>query len=216
MGAGDDTVTDAGAGADSITGGEGADAITGGAGADSIILTETTAATDTVNIAVTTDSLEGTVAAPGYDSITGFAAVATSGDVLAIVGALVPAGARTVADATALTTETDTGTVAAALSVTGIVTVSGTSAANVDTLAEWIDIAEALLLADVTAQDATATATVAFEFDGNTYVVQGSDTDAGVGDTTIVYQTDAVVELIGLTGVTGLNATAAANVIEIA
>lgn len=51
---------------------------------------------------------------------------------------------------------------------------------------------------------------LAFEFNGNTYVVEGSDT---TGD---AYTTSVVVELTGVTGITGLSTTAAANVIDIA
>ena len=56
---------------DEITGGKGADTITGGGGNDTIILTESTAATDTVKF-------ESTAAANGADTITGFG----SGDVI--------------------------------------------------------------------------------------------------------------------------------------
>jgi Ca2+-binding RTX toxin-like protein len=74
-GAGADTIT-GGAGVDTITGGAGIDTITGGAGADIIDLTETTAVTDDVNIAVhSTD---------GIDVITGFTAglLANGGDTI--------------------------------------------------------------------------------------------------------------------------------------
>ena len=74
-GAGADTIT-GGGGVDTITGGEGIDTITGGAGADIIDLTEATAVTDDVNIAVhSTD---------GVDVITGFkaGALASGGDTI--------------------------------------------------------------------------------------------------------------------------------------
>lgn len=58
-------VLSGGAGRDTITGGEGADYINGGAGRDTITLTETTAAADEVELAVT---------AANYDVITGFSA----------------------------------------------------------------------------------------------------------------------------------------------
>jgi Ca2+-binding RTX toxin-like protein len=71
-GGGSDTL-DGGTGNDSLTGGEGADQITGGAGNDAIILTETTAASDTVVFAASADN--------GVDTITSFATGAT-GDVM--------------------------------------------------------------------------------------------------------------------------------------
>ncbi len=73
-GAGNDTII-GGAGNDTLTGGEGSDSITGGAGNDTIILTETTAATDRVVFA-------DTAANNGQDTITGFHAGGTNGDVL--------------------------------------------------------------------------------------------------------------------------------------
>jgi hypothetical protein len=60
-----DDVLSGGAGRDTITGGAGADYINGGAGRDTITLTETTAAADEVELAVT---------AANYDVITGFSA----------------------------------------------------------------------------------------------------------------------------------------------
>jgi hypothetical protein len=93
LGAGDDVlnggagadVLDGAGGADSITGGEGADQITGGLGADSIILTETTAAKDTV---VVTSGLT-------VDTVTGYTAgsAATSDELDLDYSELVTAGA---------------------------------------------------------------------------------------------------------------------------
>jgi hypothetical protein len=59
--------------ADQITGGSGADTITGGAGNDTIDLTETTASSDIVIYAASSN---------GEDQITGFTVGATGGDVL--------------------------------------------------------------------------------------------------------------------------------------
>jgi len=80
------------AGADILTGGEGADTITGGAGADTIILSETTAAVDTVVFA-------DTAANNGVDTITGFSA---TNDVLNLA-AFETAGAEVLIAAGALT-----------------------------------------------------------------------------------------------------------------
>jgi len=71
-GGGADTLTGA-AGADTLTGGEGADTYNTGTGSDTVILTETTAATDTVNIGATTTDVV---------TIQGFAAGAASADTI--------------------------------------------------------------------------------------------------------------------------------------
>jgi hypothetical protein len=72
---GADVIT-TGSGADNITSGEGGDTITGGLGADTIILTEATAATDTV-VLTTGGALD-------LVTITGFSVAATNGDNLDI------------------------------------------------------------------------------------------------------------------------------------
>jgi Ca2+-binding RTX toxin-like protein len=72
-----------GTGNDAITGGEGADVIVPGAGSDSITLTETTAASDTVWFGRSdTGGTDLAVGDAGLETITGFAAGATNGDVL--------------------------------------------------------------------------------------------------------------------------------------
>ncbi len=87
-GAGDDALLSGGTGADSITGGAGADSISGGAGDDAIILTETTAAADTVlldwsNVGADVDVITGFAKGSGADviqiDISNFAAAGTSG-----------------------------------------------------------------------------------------------------------------------------------------
>ena len=81
-GSGSDTALYGGAGNDSITGGEGSDSIAGGAGNDAIILTETTAVTDTVYIGSTdTGGTDLAIGATNLDTITGFTAGA-SGDLM--------------------------------------------------------------------------------------------------------------------------------------
>lgn len=208
-GAGADVIV-TGTAADTITLGEGADSVDAGAGADTIILTETTAAVDTVIIAAG-DSTEAAM-----DKISGFTTHASTGDILQIANAAINSATVAIADATSFTTETDSGTITAAVSATGILTLGGTATANVNTLAEWIDIAEAAIASNLLVQDTQNTrATIAFEFSGNTYVVQGVDSSV-IGGGAITYATEAVVELTGVTGITGLSATAAANVIDIA
>lgn len=73
-------------------------------------------------------------------------------------------------------------------SVKGVLTLAGTDKGLVDTLAEW------LVVANLAAESANET--VAFEFGGKTYVFQ-QVTPANVDD-------DVLVELTGVTGVTGV------------
>ncbi len=218
-GAGADTIT-GGAGADvlsglggkdTITGGAGADDITGGAKADVINLTETVAATDTVNIAAG-DSVLGTVEIPGYDVITGFAAIGTDGDILKIANAAT-AVSLAATDVTGLTSETEVSTLTASTSSAGILTLTGSTAdkANVNTLAEWVAIAEAVSGAVNITSDTTVYHTMAFEFGGSTYVFQSKTVDAGGSET---FTTEAVVQLVGVTGVVGISGTAGTNVID--
>lgn len=206
-GAGDDVALTGGAGADTIIGGEGADAINAGTGADTIDLTETTAATDTLTIAAD-DSTEANM-----DSITGFDAIATNGDILSIANASV-AASLAATDVTGVTSETEVGALTASTDADGILTLTGSDAdkANVDTLAEWIDVAEALI-ADVAGDGSSQYNTMAFEFDGNTYVYQGLTTGASGSETHV---TEAVVELVGVTGIDAIAGAAAADTIAYA
>lgn len=111
-GAGNDTLTGA-ANADTITGGEGSDVITGGAGNDTIILTETTAAADTVVFA--------DVATNGLDTVKGFAAGATGTDVVRLVAAATTNAALATANVAdfAASTNTTLTAGAAAFALTG-------------------------------------------------------------------------------------------------
>jgi len=201
-GAGADTL-DTGTGADDITGGEGADSINAGTGADTINLTETTRAVDTVTIDAG-DSTE-----TSMDAITGFATHASAGDLLDLPDTTV-ATSIAATDVSSVTSQASD-TVTASTSAAGIMTIAGADAANIDTLAEYIDAAEILLATLVVAADGDAEyGTLAFQFDGSTYIVHGSDNAA---DGT--YATEVVVKLVGLTGITGVSTTAAANVIDI-
>lgn len=210
-----------GAKADIINGGAGADDMTGNGGRDSF----TFAVTDSGRTASTVDQISDfgkvTVAATAdevdaMNTVTDFQAAATAkggdnADVLDLTGGTIAS------DGTVLGTATVAGSTLIAdlegidatsleftgkeinLSVTkGVVTLSGADKALVDTLAEW------LVVANKAAE--TANESVAFEFGGNTYVFQ-QVTPAGVAD-------DFLVELTGVTGVTGVvlsgTATAAA------
>jgi len=80
-GSGSDTALYGDLGVDSITGGEGSDSIAGGAGNDTIILTETTAVTDTIYIGSSDTGGTNLAIASNIDTITGFTA-GTNGDLM--------------------------------------------------------------------------------------------------------------------------------------
>ena len=75
----------------------------------------------------------------------------------------------------------------------GIITVGGANAANVDTLAEWIAVARAVVT--------TSGDIAAFVFGGDTYVYQENGTDTN----------DLLIQLDNVTGFTGFSSTAAAS-----
>jgi S-layer protein len=189
-GAGSDTIN-GGAGNDIITGGNGADTLSGGTGRDTFIIVaeadSDTTAYDTISdfgkVTTATTATE-TAAMTAQAS---FAATATAKgganvDFLNFEGtsALVAAAAGT--DVAAHVTG-GAGTTTASISAKGIITLAGTNTASVDTLAEWVLIANAMTTGDEKVS--------AFEFGGNTYVFdQGGSDD--------------LVELTGVTGVTGI------------
>jgi len=194
-----------GAGNDEIHGEAGADNLTGGAGTDTFVFA-TGASTKT-----------------SMDKISDFSATAAdrSYDILSTVGNVASStrtaptlqSAATGTDLTGATTETDTGTVLGAITAAGRITFSGTSVANLDTLAEYIDAALIMLASatSITTGD-TASSIGFFEFNGNTYVVEETTTDASGTETV----TSTVVELTGVTGITGMATSAAAGVITFA
>ena len=95
----------------------------------------------------------------------------------------------------------------------GIVTLSGADAGSIDSLAEWIDAVSVDGVIALGADDADSTGTVAFQFNGNTYLVESNDTfDNDTPNVSIV----SVIELTGLTGVTAVADAAAATTILIA
>ncbi len=200
-----------GAKADVINGGAGADDVTGNGGRDSF----TFAVADSGRTAATVDQISDfgkvTVAATAAEvgamnSVANFQATATAkggdnADVLDLTGGTIASagtvlGSANVAGSTLIddlegidATSLEFTGKEINLSVTkGLVTLSGADKALVDTLAEWV------VVANKAAE--TANESVAFEFGGNTYVFQ-QVTPAGVAD-------DFLVELTGVTGVTGV------------
>jgi len=196
-GEGDDTLTGA-AGIDTISGGAGDDTIDGKVGADIITVGD---GNDVVTVAV------GESTTSAYDKISGFSLATTSwggsgandeasefqstgvagnnADLLDLGGTL-----SIEADATNQTASAtiDGSSTTFTYSVkNGILTVSNTGSAVLDTLAEWASVAGAVA--------ASTNETLAFEFDGNTYVFSNQSTDI-------------LVELTGITGVAGIDVLA--------
>jgi hypothetical protein len=181
---------------DTIDAGTGKDAITiSSGGVDSIVIDDT--AGDST-LTTTSDKMT---------SVTGFTAAANSaakgGDVITFGTA-----AANTADQTGVTvTSAVTGASAiTADSDNGVITIAGASASMVDTLEEWQTVAELVLdSANV------AGSVVGFAFDGNFYLVSDG-ASAGAAN----HGNDAIVELVGLTGVTSVNTTDGANIVHIA
>jgi hypothetical protein len=166
-GAGTDSIV-GGAGNDSITGGEGADTITGGAGNDTIVLTETTAAIDTV--------IFDAVATNGVDTITGFAKAT---DILSLA---------------ALGTITAEVTIAAGAMTTGtnMYELGALAAGSADSLAA----AAAAITAGATWTSAAATAFVVLSDDNSTSIykwLEAGTAGAQEAELTLIGTVDAAM-----------------------
>jgi S-layer protein len=202
-GAGNDTLTGVG-NVDTITGGEGADTITGAAGNDVIILTETTAAADTVVFATSAGS------ANGVDTITGFAA-GTGADLAKLVAAATTNAAQASAGIAdfEVTTNTTLTNGAAAFALTGansttgdIVEINATLSANGNLGAAGVtngtELLKALSSTTTAASEITATTAadafyiVAYQ-SGNAYLYQVID-DAGANVNVVA----AEINLVGV------------------
>lgn len=191
-----DTI-DAGAGDDSINAGAGGDVLTGGTGSDTFVIAtldsgENTALNSTL-MDVITDFNIAEFDILDLDQVT---LVATAADSDAIDVSAADEDSNLVAN-----------DVYANVNTAGILTLSEQVATNggsavIDTLAEWIDVAEIVL----TTFNADAAESLAFEFDGSTYVI--SDTGADV--------TENVIELTGVTGIDALAITAGVDTLVIA
>lgn len=190
-----------GAKADVFTGLAGADAITSGGGRDAFVLN---AASDSGVTASTMDTITGfgkvTEAVLAAD-VTAMSSVAafqssTTGKGGADAGLLKLAANATLGGAQAATdmitaleavdttvSEFAGKTITATESAKGMLTLGGADAAMVDTLAEWVAVANAMA--------ASNGDVVGFQFNGNTYVFQQGTTDSAV-------------QLTGVTGVTGI------------
>lgn len=196
-GAANDIIT-AGAGADDVTGNGGRDAFVVNAGdARGVTAATVDQISDFAKVSVAKTAAE----ANAMTNVADFQVAATAkggadADLLDFVGAVqtAVATAQTAADGTAILVALEaldpapdqyTGRdISATISSKGILTIVGANAADIDTLAEWVAVAN--IAAGANGE------TTAFQFNGNTYVFQQQA--AG----------DELVELTGLTGVTGL------------
>ncbi|MCP5330242.1 MAG: hypothetical protein H7A05_05935 [Pseudomonadales bacterium] len=184
-----------GAKGDTITAGEGADAITGAGGRDAFVFAD--GDSDSAAMDKISDFGKVTVASTAAE-VTAMSSIANfqsstigkggdNADVLDVgTAAATLAGAQTATDVkAAISGGAGTETVTAVETAKGILTLGGADAGLINTLSEWIAVANTMAAANGD--------TVAFEFNGNTYVFQQES--VGV---------DNVVELTGVTGVTGL------------
>lgn len=189
---------------DSITGNQGADALKGNGGRDVFTFANGDSLAVTGGFDKVADFGKVTVAGVANTTATFQNVGAVGGadaDLLDVVDtglALAAAQAITAFNAAALgrvggVTGSDvivTDDIKIAVNAKGVVTLSGANAAKVDTLAEWIAVAQE-------AAGTTADVVTAFEFNGNTYVFQEVSASTATA-------TDTLIEL---TGVTGFGAT---------
>jgi hypothetical protein len=188
--------------ADTITGGTGADNLSGGNGRDAFVIVGGDSATGTGNFDRITDFTVVSASWTGStanDTVAEFQALTIGGsgaDILDLsaTGLTIEADKASSVSTTALSLALDVKTALAAagditVSVTnGIMSISSTTATDIDTLAEMVTAANTIA--------ATQGETIGFQFGGNTYVF----TENGVGATA-----DILVELTAVTGVAGLS-----------
>jgi S-layer protein len=203
-GAGNDVLTGSTvANAITFTGGEGADTITSGAGNDNIILTETTAAADTVAFLTT--------ASNGVDTVTGFAA-GSGADIVDIV-----AGATTVTTASgsaaviAAPTNTTLTNGAAAFALTGASSTTSDVIEITATLSSFGDLDKAgvtngaELLKALSSTNTAATSITATTASDDFFIIAYQDGDAFLyqvtnDDTTVLSSEIALVaKFVGIT-----------------
>lgn len=132
----------------------------------------------------------GTISGSVYDIITDYMA-GIGGDKLNLVGT--PATPTNVSGINMATASGNIGSNITASITNGLITLGGTDASLVDTLDEWLGVARGMVT--------TNTNVGAFQFGGNTYVYQ--ENTGG----------DLLIQLQGVTGITGVGVDAAASTI---
>lgn len=176
-----------GTAADVIKGGAGVNVVTLGGGVDTVNLSLSAAKADTVAISAATNTTSA-----AFVSVTGFTSAATTGDKLDL------SGTPTIQSDVSAGTATGVANLTASVS-SGIITFAGSAAATA-TLAN--KVAAAVSSSFAGAQNET----VAFEHNGNTYVVHQTDANANAFND----GGDSVIELVGVTGITALSTAASA------
>jgi len=176
-----------GTAADVVKGGAGVNVITLGGGVDTVNLGLSAAKADTVAISAATNTTSA-----AFVSITGFTSAATTGDKLDLNGT------PTIQADVSAGTATGVANLTASVS-SGIMSFAGSAAATA-TLAN--KVAAAVSSSFAGAQNET----VAFEHNGNTYIVHQTDANANAFND----GADSVIELVGVTGITALSTSASA------
>jgi hypothetical protein len=193
---------DGGDGADNINGDVGADVLTGGAGKDVFVFDGAESAEASMD---TVTDFAALAADQDYDTLDFAAATVmtagTAGDGVVTANLDVKA-----AIAGGAGTEVVTATI-----TSGLVVLSGADKGLIDTVAEWVDVVEAMLTtAFVDAGDA-----VGFEFGGDTYVYSVTTASGTTGDATDDVATSNVIKLVGVDA-TAIGTSAAAGTVLIA
>jgi hypothetical protein len=135
---------------------------------------------------------------------------ATAGtDVASNVSSATDVSVTSVVAATDTTTPIGTADVITATMTSGIITLAGADKAKVDTLAEWLAIAN-LMVVTSNGTGGDDDDVVAFEFGGNTYVAEYNFVGA-----TDVATLENLVQLAGVTSITAIGTTAAATTVVI-
>ncbi len=193
-------------GAQTIVGTNASDTIDAGTGTATVGNTLTGGAGDNVFVFADSDSVEASMT-----SISDYTAAAAASDNDQITLGQTTLVADSTTDVSSLVTG-ETSTVNAVV-VDGVVSLSGLTAdkALFNTLALMVDVVELVVDGD-TISGAADVPSIAFEFNGNTYLAEFTET----GIATDTYTTTSVIELTGTTGITAVSGTAAADTILIA
>jgi Ca2+-binding RTX toxin-like protein len=193
-------VLSGGDGADSLLGGAGADTMTGGNDGDFFYFAINDSSATAVDV-ISSFSISADVLKFATAGTTKLGDVTTATDV----------SVTSVVSATDTTTPIGTADVITATTASGIITLAGADKADVDTLAEWLAIANLMV---VTKNGSDGDYLVAFEFGGNTYVAEYDFLNGGT-DATDAATLENLVQLAGITSITAIGTSAATGTIVV-
>ncbi len=198
----DDTINAGGRGTNDISG----NTITGGGGDNTYVFAADDTGAGLIFDSIT-DYTTGTTAAAGIAEDNDEIDLA-SGEVAANVAVTVLSGTNAVNTSIA-TIFAGAENVVRASVTNGVLSLTGLAAdrALANTLAEYVQIALALSASASVAQADV----VAFEFDGNTYVLEDTAGNSTVGAAFSNANIDNLIELTGVTGITAVSSTAAGD-----